>query len=280
MQQEETRGGSRGGHDQFSWEAVKEDRNRICYLGNSVKAPVGRWQAGKDISWFQKPMEQRTDMLIKTTLSSSACSIKEEQELLREKEKEMMANALLYGFGNTPSSTVTTLPQSLINSTIGLFDPKERDKDEKDNTRRESQRSERSLSPETKDSDDEFRGTYNSNRCRASSTSYKEKNYDNRNQWMGKDDDRHRRHIDDEEDNDDRGHGPSFRRRPRTGHDRYSSRHDSTRGRESHQMDGKSIHLRYDIDSSPKIRSSRSLYSRSRDTEYELRYEKKKTVHK
>ncbi|KAL0299134.1 UNVERIFIED_CONTAM: Multiple myeloma tumor-associated protein 2 [Sesamum radiatum] len=39
-----TRGGVRGGRDQFTWDDVKVDKHRENYLGHSIKAPVGRWQ--------------------------------------------------------------------------------------------------------------------------------------------------------------------------------------------------------------------------------------------
>ncbi|XP_020777174.2 multiple myeloma tumor-associated protein 2 [Boleophthalmus pectinirostris] len=75
-------GGVRGGQDQFNWDDVKVDKHRENYLGNSLMAPVGRWQKGKDLTWYSKDKK------------GASLSKAEEMAAVKAAEQEAMMAAL------------------------------------------------------------------------------------------------------------------------------------------------------------------------------------------
>ncbi|KAI1753313.1 hypothetical protein F4782DRAFT_497540 [Xylaria castorea] len=84
--------GSRGGVN-FNWEDVSTSAHRENYLGHSLKAPVGRWQKGRDLSWYAKG--DTTDSPSNETPEEKAArERKEELKAIKEAEEDALARAL------------------------------------------------------------------------------------------------------------------------------------------------------------------------------------------
>ncbi|POS86045.1 hypothetical protein EPUL_002176 [Erysiphe pulchra] len=84
--------GSRGGVN-FSWSDVTTSQHRENYLGHSIMAPVGRWQKGKDLSWYARG----DDDSIKNGETVEEKHIRERKEEIRrikDAEEDALARAL------------------------------------------------------------------------------------------------------------------------------------------------------------------------------------------
>lgn len=86
--------GSRGGRDSFKWSDVKDSTHRENYLGHSLMAPVGRWQKGRDLSWYAKGEEGED--------AEQKAKDERMEEISRIKEAEQEALAKALGFAPTP----------------------------------------------------------------------------------------------------------------------------------------------------------------------------------
>uniref|UniRef100_A0A7S3VK53 Multiple myeloma tumor-associated protein 2-like N-terminal domain-containing protein n=1 Tax=Dunaliella tertiolecta TaxID=3047 RepID=A0A7S3VK53_DUNTE len=76
------RPGARGGRGEFSWDKVRGDQDASYYIGHSVKALSGRWQKGKDVYWYTREK------------SGQAVSVEEERRAVKQREEELMLEAL------------------------------------------------------------------------------------------------------------------------------------------------------------------------------------------
>ncbi|CAK7265257.1 hypothetical protein SEPCBS119000_001411 [Sporothrix epigloea] len=83
--------GSRGGVN-FNWEDVATSSRREHYLGHSLKAPVGRWQQGRDLNWYAKDKEDGANEGEEEDAAAKAR--RDELRRVKEAEEEAMALAL------------------------------------------------------------------------------------------------------------------------------------------------------------------------------------------
>lgn len=78
------RPGARGGRDQFSWEQVKEDKQRLNYLGSSIHGLPDKFRKGAETYWYAKNTKS---IPVQATKSAEMNDIK-------DKERQVM-DALL-----------------------------------------------------------------------------------------------------------------------------------------------------------------------------------------
>ena len=84
--------GSRGGVN-FSWEDVQTSQHRENYLGHSLMAPVGRWAKNKDLGWYAKGDDDKTEDG-ETAEERRVRERKEEIRKIKEAEEDALAAAL------------------------------------------------------------------------------------------------------------------------------------------------------------------------------------------
>ncbi|KAI6654733.1 Multiple myeloma tumor-associated protein 2-like [Oopsacas minuta] len=91
-----SRGGVRGGKDQFDWEDVKADKYRENYLGHSLKAPIGHVHKVREQNWYmkdgtgdqQKELNEEVRMIKEMESRGMAIALGQEDTNIRDMEEK------------------------------------------------------------------------------------------------------------------------------------------------------------------------------------------------
>lgn len=86
LMSQQIRPGARGGRDQFSWDKVKEDKQRLNYLGSSIHGLPDKFKKGPETFWYAKET--------KSIPEKKSNDIKSEIEAIKDKEKQIMETLL------------------------------------------------------------------------------------------------------------------------------------------------------------------------------------------
>ena len=86
---DESRPGSRGGKDQFSWDAIREDKRRAYYLGNSLKVPYSRGDT-RPSDWYLTSSTSTTTF----PRNTSKADLEAERRAVIEAEKKQRQQQL------------------------------------------------------------------------------------------------------------------------------------------------------------------------------------------
>ncbi|RMZ83693.1 hypothetical protein DV738_g1116, partial [Chaetothyriales sp. CBS 135597] len=86
--------GSRGGSGDFKWSDVQNSTHREQYLGHSLHAPVGRYNQGKDLSWYTRDKTKDSSKIDEDPAAAAARERAEEIRRIKEAEEDALARAL------------------------------------------------------------------------------------------------------------------------------------------------------------------------------------------
>ncbi|RMD43441.1 hypothetical protein DV735_g1681, partial [Chaetothyriales sp. CBS 134920] len=86
--------GSRGGSGDFKWSDVQNSTHREQYLGHSLHAPVGRYNQGKDLSWYTRDRAKDSNKSQEDPAAAAARERAEEIKRIKEAEEDALARAL------------------------------------------------------------------------------------------------------------------------------------------------------------------------------------------